>query len=156
MLKTSWFQVGEVWRGRGGRWKQVVQTPCGNFIASFRLWIEKLVDQRRHFIGRWSYNVSPLIKIFLYTCKVDVFDRLDDIADLVLDHCVNNNIVKDDVRVFIKDAIMRKKHHQGQKNGHKNGEKSLIRSLTESSFTGSKSKYDGKGKLHVAVSSLPL
>ena len=76
----------------------------------------------------------PKITFFIF--------RLDDIADLVLDHCVNNNIVKDDVRVLIKDAIMRKKHHQYQQ-GHKkdkNGEKSLIRSLTENSFTGSKSK----------------
>ena len=120
----------------------MVQTLCGNSIASLHFGIEKLVDERSNFIGRGSQNVREQNGTNKYSKNNFFVFRLDDIADLVLDHCVNNNIVKDDVRVLIKDAIMRKKHHQYQQ-GHKkdkNGEKSLIRSLTENSFTGSKSK----------------
>ena len=121
----------------------MVQTLCGNSITSLHFGIEKLVDERSNFIGRGSQNVREQNETNKYSKNIFfVIFRLDDIADLVLDHCVNNNIVKDDVRVLIKDAIMRKKHHQYQQ-GHKkdkNGEKSLIRSLTENSFTGSKSK----------------
>ena len=120
----------------------MVQTLCGNSIASLHFGIEKLIDQRSNFVRRGSQNVREKNETNKYSKNKFFIFRLDDIGDLVLDHCVNNNIVKDDVRVLIKDAIMRKKHHQYQQ-GHKkdkNGEKSLIRSLTENSFTGSKSK----------------
>ena len=63
---------------------------------------------------------------------------LDDIADLMLDQCVNGNVLPNDLRVFVKDAIMKKKRHLFEKSTS-NKEKSLIRSLTDYSNLASSS-----------------
>ena len=62
---------------------------------------------------------------------------LDDIADLILDQCVNNNLLPNDMRSVIKEAILKKKRHQFEHSSTK--EKSLIRSITDHSILGTAS-----------------
>ena len=71
---------------------------------------------------------------FDFTKKISTFyNSLDDIADLLLDQCVNNNIITNDKRKPIKDAIMRKKRHLFE-NNTATREKSIIKSMTNHSF----------------------
>ena len=73
---------------------------------------------------------------FDFTKNISTFcNSLDDIADLVLDQCVNNNIITNDKRKPIKDAIMRKKTHQFEAgNGGISRKDSLMKSIVDHNF----------------------
>ena len=73
---------------------------------------------------------------------------LNDIADLLLDRCVNDNILPNDKRVYVKEAIMLKKHHLFEKstvannllNSSSTREKSIIKSMSDHTFFQTSSK----------------
>ena len=89
--------------------------------------------------GKYLYKYIAryyLSNSFDFTKKIPtLYNSLDDIADLLLDQCVNNNIITNDKRKPIKDAIMRKKTHQFETgNGGISRKDSLMKSIVDHNF----------------------
>ena len=90
---------------------------------------------------------------FDFTKKISTFyNSLDDIADLLLDQCVNNNIITNDKRKPIKDAIMRKKTHQFEAgNGGISRKDSLMKSIVDHNFLPTSSSKSKKLKKNLKL-----